>query len=217
MPISDLRNITAFLFLAACIICSIGWLLLETRITGNDSVLSYYDFSSWISSSFASMAIACAIMVVMLFMKADVRFLCIPIVVQSLRYVLTLVNSLSIYYFTISKCFSMICAISIILLFVLLFHPIKKEMPHHSWILYMLPGICRALFFWGGDSRLQGTILNITSGWGLILHAAGGWRMIGYALTSLAYNILISIAYILLGMLLQKLAMEKSTANALTQ
>ena len=213
MPISDLRNITAFLFLATCIICGIFWLLLETRITGNNGVLGYSNFSNWISSSFASMALACAIMVVILFMKADVRFLCIPIVVQSLRYFLSLAYVFRGGIFTILICLNILCAVSTILLFVLLFYPTAKEINYNSGVLYMIPGICRVLHFIGWFLFSGNSPLHVINAGGIYLLD----DLLRHSLPYGAYSILISIAYILLGMFLQKLAMEKSTANALTK
>lgn len=209
MPINNLRNITAFLFLAACIICGIGWLLLETRITGNYGVLGYSDFKSWIISSFASTAITCAIMSAMIFMKADVRFLCIPIVFQSLRYFSSLTYIFREGKFTILICLNILCAVSTILLLVLLFYPTARETNYDSGVLYMIPGICRGLFFIGWLLVSGGSNLRVISEWGTDLSK--------HLLTYGAYSILISIAYILLGIFLQKLAMEKSTANALIQ
>lgn len=139
--------ISVFLFFVECGICGIGWLFYESGIL-DYATISYGNVLVWLSSSYGAMAIICVITVIILIVRTDIRFLCVPIIAESFRWFfqsyqmfISISNDGNILTFTY---LSPLCAVSTILLLVLILSPNKEG--KCPTILYTISGICRAMY-----------------------------------------------------------------------
>lgn len=201
-----LRTTTTLLFFTACIICGISWLLYEKDpyslgFSGYGNILYFIAYSD------GAMAIVCAIMAIMLAAKVDTRFLCVPIITESIRWFLTvyyIIQEISDFKnFTIQTYACAFCAISTIPFLLLLFLG-KDKKEEYPTILYTIPGICRMLFAISWFINSNQSPLNVEE-------------------TEFIYSLFLffgnertifSIALIFLGRLIQQLSAKKTKSKA---
>lgn len=149
IQVHTLRKITILLFLIAGTISGFFCFFYEA---GFDSHISYGNFLNWISSSEGAIAIMCIIMIIMLIAKADVRLLCIPIVIEATRWFVPscrIQNNLSnikIENFTVYYFLNTLCALSTILFLILILFLNKQKIHFNIVVLYTIPGIGRLLY-----------------------------------------------------------------------
>ena len=204
------------MFLTACIICAIGWLLFESTLLPSlfPSLhisyhhLLYKNLMDWILLSYGAMAIICFVTVIILITRADIQFLCIPIIAESLQWVsrsYQMIKHISdIEHFSFYHFFTVLCTTSTILFLALVLSPDRDGKGKYPIILYIIPGICRAVY------SIYWFIFNPQSPLN-IYKSDFVFSLFNFFVQQRA---ILSIAFIFLGLLIQRLSVKKTKTKA---
>lgn len=206
-----LRMITVLLLSVVCVIFGMCWLLYDIGFSG--LTVEYGSFLSWISSSYGATAIICVIIVIMLIMKVDMRFLCVPIMVEGFRWFFRSYNILknisdlenllpTIYIYPL-------CAISTVLFIILILFPNKDKHKNPFVILYIIPGICRVIYAIFSFFHYFNIFVEIIPSYYMYLD----WSIKLYYIMLYfgeSIRVILYIAFISLGVLIQRLSTEKT-------
>lgn len=192
------------MFCVACIIGGVAWFLFKSDFLFEIG----YGGRKFAYLTLEGDVITCAIMAILLLIKIDVRFLSIPIIIEGLTssrvcYLLfkrsldTESNVPMAFYVHI------LLILSALIILALIFRPNKPGKPRPPLILYIIPGIFRAIYAIQllVTSPISPLHIETSELWYSLIQFLGGGKAI------------LSVAYILLGIMIKQLADGKSMST----